>query len=505
MKKEDTCKLSPVAQQRLTAEKVRVSEMNDTPYIHTFRTSEQCYVYDVNTDKILKVPQGVFNCLSNGDGSYADEATISFIQEMKANGFLRSDRVEVSEHPATPLLPYYLKNKMRQLILQVTQKCNLRCDYCVYSGTYKNREHSHLSMSSETAERLIDFFIKRTKDSKNITVSFYGGEPLLNFKLIKHCVNYIETRYYGRNIEFAMTTNGTVLDENIIAFLAEKNVDLLISLDGPKEIHDTRRRFASNNEGSYSVIMDNIARIKELHPEYYKERVRFNAVSDTTQTFSCFNDFILGEEIFKDESKFMLNYISNQHTEQKINMSEDFIIDREYEYFKVLLSRLGELARDKTSYLLDGQLAFIYMQCHKNVELEQEHIPHKFHHSGPCIPGASRLFADINGRFFPCERVSELSETVMLGDIKNGISLEKIIKMLNLETATHSKCKNCWAYRQCTICIAQVDDMQSVSESETYRVCPSVCKTTDEAFKDYCTLRELGYNFDEVMKMGDIR
>ena len=325
---------------------------------------------------------------------------------------------------------------------------------------------------------------------------------MLNLALIKHCVNYIETRYFGRNIEFTMTTNGTLLDEDAIAFLAEKKVDLLISLDGPKEIHDTRRRFAGNNGGSYSVIMANVAKIKELYPEYYKDSVHFNAVSDTTQTFSCFSDFILGEEIFNDENKFMLNYISNQYTEQKSSMSEDFIIDREYEYFKSLLSRLGEFPRDKTSYLLDSQFTLIHLQCYKSIELDQEHIPRKFHHSGPCIPGVSRLFADINGRFFPCERVSELSETVMLGDVISGISLEKTTRILNLETSTHSKCKDCWAYRQCTICIARADDMLGVSAPETYRACPSVCESIDATFKDYCVLKELGYTFDEAMEMG---
>ena len=471
--------------------------MKDAPYIHIFRTSEQCYVYDVNTDKILCVPEAVHDYLSNPDNSNADEETIAFIKNMKASGFLRSDRVEISEHPATHLLPYYLKNKMRQLILQVTQGCNLRCNYCSYSGAYKNRTHSHNFMSVDTAERAIDFFMKRTKDSNNVTVSFYGGEPLLNLNLIKHCVSYIEERYYGKNIDFAMTTNGTLLDDNSIAFFANKGFNLLISLDGPKEIHDKHRRFASNDEGSFSVIMDNIAKIKELYPAYYQANVRFNAVSDMTQSFSCVNEFVSGEELFGEGNQFMLNYVNNHYSDQKKEVSDDFFADREYEFFKFLLSKLGEFSREKTSYLLDSQFFGIYMHCFKNIEMEQERIPKKFHHSGPCIPGVSRLFADTSGRFFPCERVSELSETVVIGDVENGISLNKATKILNLEATTHSKCQNCWAYRQCTICIARADDMHSVSATETNKACPSVCNATDDTFKDYCVLRELGYTFDE--------
>jgi len=473
--------------------------MNDTPYIHVFRTSEQCYVYDVNTTKILKVPEAVHDYLSNQIISDVDEDTIAFVQDMKAQGFLRSDRVEIPEHPATPLLPFYLKNKMHQLILQVTQKCNLRCSYCTYSGTYKKRTHSSNTMSVEVAERVIDFFIKRTKDSKRVTVSFYGGEPLLNLDLIKHCVDYIETRYYGRTMNFSMTTNGTLLDENVVAFLVSKGFQILISLDGPKETHDRNRRFSNNNEGSFSVIMENVAKIKSLYSDYYRTNVNFNAVSDTQQMFSCVNEFISDPEIFGD-GKFMLNYITDSYTDREINVNEEFIADREYELFKFLLSKLGEFPRNKTSYLLDSRFSGIFLHCFQNIKMEQERIPSKFHHSGPCIPGASRLFADTRGNFFPCEQVDELSAAVMLGDIEKGISLKQAEQILNLETTTHSKCKNCWVYRQCTICVVRTEEIQDASKP--YKRCASVCKTIDGVFKDYCVLRELGYTFDEERLWG---
>jgi uncharacterized protein len=352
-------------------------------------------------------------------------------------------------------------------------------------------------MSVETAERAIDFFIRRTKDRDRITVSFYGGEPLLNIDLVKHCVDYIETRYYGKRIDYGLTTNGTLLDDDSISFLADKGFHLMISLDGPKEIHDNRRRFASTDEGSFTVIMENAARIKKQYPDYYQANVSFIAVSDTIQTFSCVNEFVSDKDLFDEGGKFMLSYVSDTYTDNKNEMSDDFFADREYEYFKILLSKLGEYPQDKTSHLLKSQFNAIYMHCFKNIEMEQEHIPRVFHHSGPCIPGVTRLFVDTSGRFFPCERVSELSETVLLGDIENGISLTKALKVLNLEATTHSRCKDCWAYRQCTICVARADDMHGVSAAEAYKACPSVCRAMDNTFKDYCVLRELGYTFDE--------
>jgi uncharacterized protein len=476
--------------------------MSDKPYIYTFRTSENCYVYDVNTVKILAIPETAYNYLSCNGEVDVDNGTLDFIENLKANGFLRSDRVETTKHPATSLLPYYLKNKLDQLILQVTQSCNLRCSYCVYSGSYKTRTHSQRSMSVDIADKAIDYFMKRSKDNKRIAISFYGGEPLLNIELVKHCVDYIKTRYYGKEIYFGMTTNGTMLDDDSVAFLADNGFHLIISLDGPQEIHDRRRRFASNNEGTFSIIMDNCELIKKRYPDYYQKNVAFNTVLDTSQMFGRLSDFVSSEPIISEGNRFLLNYVSNHFTDQKLDISDDFYADREYEYFKLLLSKLGELSRDKTSYLLAARFIDMYLYCFQNIEMDNKHIPLEFHHSGPCIPGSTRLFVDANGKFFPCERVNELSETVALGDVDSGISLEKVTEILNIETATHERCQNCWAYRQCTICVASADDMKGVSDIETMKECLRVCKATDSKIKDYCVLRELGYTFDEERMQG---
>jgi len=350
-------------------------------------------------------------------------------------------------------------------------------------------------MSTKTAERVIDFFIKRTKDNKRIAISFFGGEPLLSFELIKHCVSYIEAEYYGNKIDYSITTNGTLLDDNSIKFFAEKGFQILISLDGPKEIHDKRRRFA-NGKGSFSTTMRNVAKVKQLYPEYYFTNVRFNAIVDTEKLFCCVDEFISQEELL-DVKKFMLNYPTANYTEHTADVREGYFIEREYEYFKFLLSKLGELPLNKVSHLLAARFFDVYRRCFQKIVIEQDRIPSKFHHSGPCIPGVNRLFVDTNGKFFPCERVSELSETVVLGDVENGISLEKVSKILNVETITHQRCKRCWAYRQCSVCVANIDDMSHVSDAESKKRCPSVCNSIETMFKDYCVLKELGYTFDE--------
>jgi uncharacterized protein len=350
-------------------------------------------------------------------------------------------------------------------------------------------------MAVETAERALDYFMKRTKDNKKLAVSFYGGEPLLNLNLVKHCINYIETRYYGKKIYYTITTNGTLLDDRAIAFLADKEFELLISLDGPQEIHDARRKFA-NNEGSYAKIMDNVARIKRLYPEYYQTNVRFNAVLDTGQKFGRVNDFVSGDELLGAD-KFMLHYAVDDYAGNSFDVDDDFFAERAYELFKHFLAKLGEISAEKVSHLFDERVYEIYSCCFQNTEIEHERIPARFHHSGPCIPGVHRLFVDADGRFYPCERVSELSETALIGDIEKGVMLEQVSRIINPEVSTQTSCRYCWAYRKCTICLAEADDMQDISATETGKRCPRVRSSAEDLLKDYCVLRELGYAFDE--------
>jgi uncharacterized protein len=106
----------------------------------------------------------------------------------------------------------------------------------------------------------------------------------------------------------------------------------------------------------------------------------------------------------------------------------------------------------------------------------------------------------VNGKLFPCEKVSELSEIGVLGDIRNGIVLEKAINVMNPEYATHSKCKNCWAYQQCSVCVAVSNAVDDSPDGYSSR-CLAIRSSIDTRFKNYCVLKELGYTFaDEQLQ-----
>lgn len=130
-------------------------------------------------------------------------------------------------------------------------------------------------------------------------------------------------------------------------------------------------------------------------------------------------------------------------------------------------------------------------------EKMQEEISKVNHHSGPCIPGAKKIFVTAEGNIYPCERVSEISEVSKIGDIKKGIDKNKVLNLLNIERYSQDRCKDCWAYQHCTICIACADDTKNISNKEIEKHCWKVRGGFEEAMKNYCTLKEFGYKFEE--------
>ncbi len=325
-------------------------------FIHTFDTRQGYYLYDVNTNSILSINRNLYEYINrrkNGSSEIKEELEEK-IKEMISQGFLSSKRVEKMEHSFSPLLPYVIKNRLSSITLQVTQQCNLRCQYCVYSGSYKNRIHDNKSMSFDIAKRGIDFLIENSSESNMINIGFYGGEPLLRPDFIMQCVEYAKEQAEGRDIFFNMTTNGTLLKGKTADYMAENDIHILISLDGPKEIHDKNRRFAFNGKGTFKVIMENIAELNKKYPEFVKKNVSFNAVLDGTTDFRCTNKFFCEYEDIKD-LRVNTNFITRQYKEEKLEINEDFIIQNNYERLKFFLYKLGKLDKVYASRLYEAE------------------------------------------------------------------------------------------------------------------------------------------------------
>lgn len=468
---------------------------NNVPFVKLFRTSQAHYLYDVNTNDVLEISLGTFEILKNilkNNLEISSHNANGEIYNMLESGYLKSNRVVISQHPMNNILFDLIENNCSSLILQVTQKCNLRCEYCVYSGEYADREHSQKEMSFEVAKKGIDYIINHSFYSDFLSVSFYGGEPLLNFELIKKCVNYINSLNISKPIIFSLTTNGTLLNNEINEFLRKNDVAILFSLDGPRELHNKHRKYAFSQKGSYGDIYSNVMNLKCLYPDYYEKYVQFNCVVDFQNDFTSIDDFFKYDELTK-QSEVMYSPIKTEFNSKIINNSEEYQSQFSYELFKIFLSKFNVVNEHNLSHFhatFFSNLQKFSKKIGRTMKLENSS-----HHSGPCVPGVTRLFLNADGLFFPCERVNELSQFACIGNVNDGIDCNKVSKLLNIEKYSSENCRNCFAYRNCKACIKDYDGVDSYSEEMLMYNCNKIKEDFLNMLKDYVTLKDLGYDF----------
>lgn len=460
-------------------------------FVHVFKTIGKYYLYDVNTNKIIRINKNIYNFYMNKEN--ADSNTLKALKQLFDYGLLRLNSIKNIRHNMTDFLPYYLSKKVQGVTLQVTQQCNLRCKYCVYSGKYATRGHNAKFMTFDVAKTAIDFLFAHSSDILEPSIGFYGGEPLLNFSLIKKVIRYAKYKYDGKNISFVITTNGTIFDDEILSFFNKENISIMISFDGPKELHDKNRIFASNGKGTYDTIIKNINYIKEKYPKIYKY-IAYNAVIDPSNDLSCFNDFIVNFSDIDTERISPSVVADTMRIENDVIWPENFFIGSRYEDFLIFLSKLGRIQKRK----IDSAMKTSFSQF-KSIMYTTRNISHRlpesYHPAGPCIPGARKLFVDTDGNFYPCERVSEVSEHMIIGNTNEGFDLEKIERLLNVGKVTEEECKKCWGLRFCGQCCATADDTNELSKVVRLRGCKRSLIGAEEMLKNFCFLREHGYSF----------
>lgn len=458
-------------------------------YIHLFRTSNCCYLYDTNANSIIKINEKLYEKLKQGADNIDEDCQIANLRE---RGFLQPIKQPEIFHPLTEKVESYLQNNLSLLILQVTQNCNLRCKYCVYSGSYINRVHTNKRMSFEIAKSAVDFYYNHSRNTEIASVSFYGGEPLLEFELIKKVVEYCKVKFVGKQLNINMTTNATLLTAEMMDFLQANKVNLTISLDGPEEIHNRGRVFADSKTGTFTKIMENLKEFESRYPEYVNT-ISFNAVLDEGNDFKTSSDFF-SFDFFK-KATVTFTTVSNRDVIVEKDIQEEFIENFKYELFKKFLNCIGRLSDDKVSKLMSVHINKIKNSIHDHLR-NPFIFEGKTHPSGPCVPGMNRLFVTVEGELFPCERVSEANKVFKIGSLDTGFNIEKVKQLLNIARLTEKQCSKCWAMGYCDSCAADMGDDNELEAKKRLERCAAIQFTTDELMKEYCILRENGYNFE---------
>lgn len=448
--------------------------MTDNPFIKLFKSPNAYYAFDVNKDNIVRISQSTYSYLQSllkGNNTLnADKEVLDEVMSLKNNGYLSSKRVSLIKHPCSDVIETYLARNINMITLQLTQSCNLRCSYCVYSDFYNDQQRSHSAkrMSFTIAKRAIDFYASHSIDCYKANIGFYGGEPLLELDLIKKIVSYAEEVFSQKELSFSITTNGTLLTPEIVEFFVQKNVTMLISIDGPEDIHNINRRFAANGKGSFDVIIHNIRMLREHCPDYLK-KISINMVMDPQNEYDKINE-LFTEEVLKDTLSHA-TVIDDSYSVEKNVYSEKYIEQREYNMFLAYLKRLKHIDNEKISPIAE------YAVSELNNKIEQfgkkTSLPTIGSHSGPCIPGQTRLFINADGLMYPCERVSEESIVMQIGSLDEGFDFDKVKSLLNIADLTADECRNCWAINHCTICSKFADDGDCLSADRKRSYCDS--------------------------------
>ena len=456
----------------------------------TTKTFRNKYVYDRHTNSIVRLSEEEFVELERVEKEELPFELSPVIRKYQESGLFAPNVVEKIENPASMIIEQYMNTRLKQLTLQVTQQCNLRCEYCTYSGIYgKHRTHSHRQMGLETAKKAINFFLQRCSSLSEITIGFYGGEPLLELDLIKTCVDYARNCVEGKKITFNMTTNGTLLTDETADYLADNDFSLSISLDGSKEEHDASRKFV-NGTGSFDVIIENIKRINNRRPDFAR-KIQFMTTVNPYMDLGCTLEYFNTETVFSDK-RIIFNSMNDVGLGKELDYDDKYFMVRNYEYIKLLLSLAGKIGAEHVSPLMSGSRGAMERRLrsiHRHTELNST-----MHHGGPCLPGVQRLFVRTDGALFPCERVNEALDFFKIGTLEDGFFLDKMKAILNIGTVTEQECKECTYLRHCSICSGQIDFEDELTKECKLTGCARTEDNTLFELNELCVLSEFGYN-----------
>ncbi len=367
------------------------------------------------------------------------------------------------------------KHGYNQLILIVTHECNIRCKYCAYSGEYdNNRQHANVNMNFETAKKAILMYfgyVRKIKTRKPLfvpDVSFYGGEPLINFKLIKQIVNFIKEIYEGE-VHYNITTNACMLDDSKVKFFAENKVLLSISLNGYAEEHDRLRVYA-NGKGTYSYAMGAIRRLSEMAPEYYRKYCHIVGVYDTGTNLEKVEEYFEKEELLKDKLLLyvpVMDYGTNWYNQYNQFDRERFQMQLEKLKQKYIENIKNGKKESQLQRNIFSRRNILIVNRPLNCSLKDVTgglLPNV----GACIPG-HKLAIDPYGVIHACEKIND---KMPFGTVDKGVDYEKIAEILNKYNATLAPlCINCPISRFCPHCYQTLIDEQGDFDLSRVKTC----------------------------------
>lgn len=410
---------------------------------HKFEGAGERFLYLVPAGAIFQVDQAVDALLESVApsgtpldqllenlivrGLEADDAK-ELIAEMAHSSVIVNTKASPEPIPAPPA-----DFPLQTLVLNLTNQCNLSCQYCYEFGADKvaTPEGKPKFMDFATAKASVDFLLQQSAGRRAIHITFFGGETLMNFPLLKQVVTYANEQAAadGRHIDFSLTTNATLLTPTIIQFLSENRIGVTVSMDGNKEMHDKLRVF-SNGKGSYDIIAPKVRELIQNH-RTRPIAARVTLTSGVTDVVKIFR------HLKQDLGFHEVGFAPVTTSPNQLYAINQRGMDGVLEQFHVLAGEYLEFA-------LRGEA-----HGFSNVSDTLAELCQGVNKSHPCGAGLGLLGVGPSGDIAPCHRFVD-SDQHALGHISTGIDRDKQNDFLQRgHIDSKYDCHKCWARPLC--------------------------------------------------------
>ncbi|GHT19045.1 radical SAM peptide maturase [Bacteroidia bacterium] len=361
-------------------------------------------------------------------------------------------------------IKYQLAN-LKQLTFEVTDACNLNCKYCAYGefyNDYDKRENNYLSVNKAITllKYLAEFWNSKQNISadRNVYISFYGGEPLLNMPFIEKIIDFVEKmNCKTRHFTFAMTTNAILLHK-YIDFLVEKNFNLLVSLDGNEQ--NTSYRVDKAGLPAFEKIEKNIELLKVKYSDYFENKVNFNAVLHNRNSVAEIYGFFK-KKYNKIPTVGELNDMGIRPDKQQL------FIETYRNSYESLHQAENYTAIEKDMFVKSGTYQSVCTYLHQYTDFVyrdyNELLYGKFQKTvptGTCMPFGKKMFVTVNGKLLPCERIGQQFSLGTVTDEKVELDFEKIAEKYNCYfSKLENQCQHCYNQKACVQCIFNLENL----------------------------------------------
>lgn len=413
--------------------------------VHQYKLNGYNIVLDTCSGSVHVVDEVAYDIIAMYKEKTADEIVKYILDTYKNEEITENDVLECIEDVKslenagklyTPDtyegMAFDFKNRntvIKALCLHVAHTCNLNCSYCFASQGKYHGERA--LMSFEVGKRALDFLIENSGTRRNLEVDFFGGEPLMNWDVVKELVSYarVQEKIHNKNFRFTLTTNGVLVDDEVIEFANREMSNVVLSLDGRKEIHD-RLRVDYMGRGSYDTIVPKFQDfVKKRGGKNYYMRGTF-----THNNVDFTNDiFHMADLGFKELS---MEPVVCAPDDPSALTKEDLPIL--FEQYEILAKEM--IKRKKAG---NGFTFYHYM-------LDLTHGPCIYKRISGCGSGTEYMAVTPTGELYPCHQF--VGDTkYLLGNIWDGVTNTDIQNEFKLCNAyARPECNDCWAKLYCS-------------------------------------------------------